>query len=160
MEKLCIVRCGPILCGISTNSLCEALGSCPITPVPLAPHHVLGIMVHRGDVLGVVDLPAALGQPRCTGATVLVVQPHASMECFALIVDALEDMVPLSETSPAPDGSGLALSIGQPGIRPILHETWGTILELQLETLATGLWTAANHYTQSSTSQEKTPCVP
>jgi purine-binding chemotaxis protein CheW len=81
-------RCA--FCAISIRSVIE-LGE--ITPIPGAPHAVLGLAALRSQALTVIDCRAAIGEvaenfPTDSRAAVFDADGHA----YALIVDSVEDI--------------------------------------------------------------------
>lgn len=84
----------------------EIRGWTPVTPVPMAPAHVCGVVNLRGAILPIIDLAARLGFPSSTPTA-----RHAIMVCQAgdqvagLLVDAVSDIVTVSEDAiqPTPD---------------------------------------------------------
>lgn len=75
-----------------------------ITPIPLAPPHILGLINLRGKILTTISLRRRLGLPPDTQSEPFAVCLKYDDEDFALIVDAVQDVVELRETDrlPAP----------------------------------------------------------
>jgi purine-binding chemotaxis protein CheW len=86
----------------------------PITPIPRAPHAVLGVVALRGEMIEVVDLRRRLGLADVEpGRSQRIVVLHAADgEAAALRVDAASDVlrVPDSELEPAPAGEAGAVA--------------------------------------------------
>lgn len=75
-----------------------------LTPVPGAPHAVLGVQNLRGQVVPVVDLGAVVGMPRSEKRGALVVVDDSGQPA-GLAVDALIDVADLvGDASEPPDG--------------------------------------------------------
>jgi purine-binding chemotaxis protein CheW len=88
----------------------EVLKSPPITEVPRAPPHVLGVVTVRGEVVAVVDPRRRLGLPepaRRGGLARLIIVDAGDGPC-ALLVDCVANVVRLRPGSiePRPQGLG------------------------------------------------------
>jgi two-component system chemotaxis response regulator CheV len=79
--------------GINVFKVREALIMPPITPMPGAPEHVLGVANIRGQIIPVIDLPAVVGcrANRCN--ILLVTEYERSVQGFA--VEDVEEIVRL-----------------------------------------------------------------
>lgn len=72
----------------------EIVGPLPVTAVPNATPHVLGVMNLRGKVVPVVDLAACLGlRPIIVGARSCVVVCHGPVGLVGFLVDAVVEVV-------------------------------------------------------------------
>lgn len=60
--QYCTFELGPLLLGVEARSVQEVLRFQPITPVPLAPTFVRGLMNLRGQIVLVVDLCKRMGE--------------------------------------------------------------------------------------------------
>ncbi len=84
----------------------EIRGICPITPIPNAPSHVLGVMNLRGAVVPVVDLRLAIGlteNERGKFTVIVVLSVHGKTMGF--VVDSVSDVlsIELSDIEKTPD---------------------------------------------------------
>jgi purine-binding chemotaxis protein CheW len=61
VTQLCTFRVGPELVGVDVAAVQEVIRSLPVTPVPLAPQHLAGLINLRGDLLVAIDLRIRLG---------------------------------------------------------------------------------------------------
>ena len=61
ITQYCTFELGPLLLGIEAHRVQEVLRFQPVTPVPLAPDFVHGLMNLRGQIVLVVDLCKKLG---------------------------------------------------------------------------------------------------
>ena len=112
------------------SSVHEIMNLPPVTEVPRGPHHVLGIISVRGQVVTLVDLRRRLKLPEAAltpRARVLLVQrPN---ELLGLLVDRVlqvHRLRPEEVELAAVMGSDLAeyiMGIGRPGSRPVAAET-------------------------------------
>jgi purine-binding chemotaxis protein CheW len=76
----------------------------PITPVPGAPPHLLGVWNLRGDVLAALDLAALLGLISVDEPARIVVAEHGEVRA-GLLVEAVAGVGPLPQAlEPAPSG--------------------------------------------------------
>ena len=71
----------------------EALIMPPITPMPGAPKHVLGVANIRGQIIPVVDLPSVVGCKPSACNILLVTEYERSVQGFA--VEEVEEIVRL-----------------------------------------------------------------
>ncbi len=55
--------CGSSLYAVPADTASEVVNLPSLTRVPGAPHHLLGVFAHRGEVLPVVDLTRLTGHP-------------------------------------------------------------------------------------------------
>ncbi len=103
MYRLTSFHLGRHWCGIPLESVQEAVVAGAVTPVPLAPPAVVGLVNLRGRVLTVVDLARVLrleaGRP--TGGGMLVVLDGAWQD-VALLVDRMDDVVTVEAASLEP----------------------------------------------------------
>jgi purine-binding chemotaxis protein CheW len=56
MKQYCTFELGPLLLGVEAHHVQEVLRVQPVTPVPLAPDFVRGLMNLRGQIALVIDL--------------------------------------------------------------------------------------------------------
>lgn len=95
MERsIVVVRVGSDLFGVPVESARIVLGLPPITPLPKAPTHLLGVMNHRGSVVPVVDLGRRLALTSEGGSKVFVVETPRGLAGL-LVDDVLEVAEPL-----------------------------------------------------------------
>jgi len=79
--------------GINVFKVREALIMPPITPMPGAPKHVLGVANIRGQIIPVIDLPSVLGCKPSMRNILLVTEYERSVQGFA--VEEVEEIVRL-----------------------------------------------------------------
>ena len=79
--------------GINVFKVREALIMPPITPMPGAPKHVLGVANIRGQIIPVVDLPSVVGCKPSACNILLVTEYERSVQGFA--VEEVEEIVRL-----------------------------------------------------------------
>ena len=79
--------------GINVFKVREALIMPPITPMPGAPKHVLGVANIRGQIIPVVDLPSVVGCTPSACNILLVTEYERSVQGFA--VEEVEEIVRL-----------------------------------------------------------------
>jgi purine-binding chemotaxis protein CheW len=87
-------RLGHELFAVATEAVHEVLTSQPLTPVPLAPPHISGLLHLRGLVMPAIDLRRRLHLPRAThGRPGNVVVLKAVDGFVGAIVDAVGDVL-------------------------------------------------------------------
>jgi purine-binding chemotaxis protein CheW len=94
---------------IAAEHVHEILTSEPLTPVPLAPHHILGLLNLRGQVMPAIDLGRRLGiaasSNRRRPSLIVLKNPEGLV---AILVDAIGDVMDLAAGSwrPVPETLG------------------------------------------------------
>ena len=84
-------------CGVPVLLVRDVLGTQSITPIPLAPAEIEGAMNLRGRIVTAVDLRRRLRLPaRDDGAKPMSVVVEHGGELYAMLADAVGDVVPLS----------------------------------------------------------------
>jgi purine-binding chemotaxis protein CheW len=90
----CSFRLGDFLFGVETSRVQEVLRGFSVTPVPLAPAWVSGLINLRGQVVTVLDLKGRLGLIRDAGASPLFcVILKDGEEWIGLPVDGIGDVL-------------------------------------------------------------------
>ena len=101
----CTFRIDGRLYGVAADRVQEVLRAAPLTPVPLSPAAVRGLINLRGEIVTVVDLRRPLQLPGAAPAspTLVVVQDGGGITTLA--VDAIEDVLWTREEDfePCPD---------------------------------------------------------
>jgi purine-binding chemotaxis protein CheW len=106
MEQLCTFDVGALFIGIEISRIQEILRQQPVTPVPLAPSMIMGLMSLRGQIVPVINLAARLGVAAHAAENeafnVLIRTPDGPV---SLLVDRVGDVIDVSPESfePAPD---------------------------------------------------------
>lgn len=147
--------------GLPVLGVREIIRLCPITPVPRMPSYIKGVINLRGKVIPILDLRAkfqlsseSYGERAC----IIVVQvgvPPATVTLMGAIVDAVEEVVELSEAElePTPDFGGspdtdyiLGMATVQGGVK--------TLLDLDKVFLKEGLLTLVQSQTMNAKPQQ------
>jgi purine-binding chemotaxis protein CheW len=96
--------------GVDILRVQEIRGWTPVTRIPQAPGHVLGVLNLRGSIVPIVDLRMRfrLARAEYTPLTVIIVlsvQSPTGRRDFGVVVDGVSDVidVPSSDVKPAPD---------------------------------------------------------
>ncbi|MBC7792066.1 MAG: chemotaxis protein CheW [Clostridia bacterium] len=97
--QFCTFRVGEHLCGIAVLDVREILMQRELTPVPLAPPSVKGLMNLRGGVVPAIDLRMRLGQPQHDDGEATHVIVRTDDETTSLMVDAVEDVITVTDDS-------------------------------------------------------------
>ncbi len=104
--EVCSVRAGQTFFGIPIAHILEIMGGARPLRVPLAPSFIGGLVHYRGDVLTAVSLRRVLGLPPREGAQDILVIENGGW-CFALLVDAVGEVLKVSAGDHEPNPSTL-----------------------------------------------------
>ncbi len=150
--------------GLPVLGVREIIRLCPITVVPRMPAYIKGVINLRGKVIPILDLRAKFqlasegyGERAC----IIIVQvgtPPAPVMLMGAIVDAVEEVVQLSEAElePTPDFGGSPNTDYILGMATI-HGGVKTLLDLDRVFLTEGLLTLASP--PASNPQQQTSSV-
>jgi len=95
-QSLLLVSIGGELAGIDSAIIRSVVELEAITPVPRAPDHIAGLAALRSRAMTVVDCRRSLELPPLEGAAkALAVVVEIDEFLYALVVDAVEEVVPL-----------------------------------------------------------------
>ncbi len=148
--------------GLPVLGVREIIRLCPITPVPRMPAYIKGVINLRGKVIPILDLRAKFqlasegyGERAC----IIVVQvgaPPATVMLMGAIVDAVEEVVQLSEAQlePTPDFGGSPQTDYILGMATV-HGDVKTLLDLDKVCLVEGLLTAVSSSTPDPQNQSQ-----
>ena len=96
-QRICTFHLGDELFGIDVAHVQEVLVSQRITPVPLAPAAVLGVVNLRGQIVTAIDLRTRLElPPRAPGTHPVHVVVRTEGELVSFLVDRTGDVVDVS----------------------------------------------------------------
>lgn len=88
----------------------ELVVSPSLSIVPGAPPHRLGVFIHRGEVIPVVDVSALLGRsPQAADRVLLLRVPQGPLALTVSTVLGLKDLVHPTSAVPEPEGVQAAL---------------------------------------------------
>lgn len=91
-------RVGGLLVGVEVDAVQEVATGCAVTPVPLAPFVVSGLLNLRGQIVTAIDLRRSLGlEERAIGAVPVHVILRADGGSTGLVVDTVGDVVEVDE---------------------------------------------------------------
>jgi|ERR1700733_1786804 purine-binding chemotaxis protein CheW len=97
-SQFCSFYLNRLLFGVDLKAVQEVIREFPMTPVPLAPAAVSGLMNLRGQLVTVLDLRARLdldpGDPEVKPMSVVVHSPDGAI---SLLVDEIGDVVEVDE---------------------------------------------------------------
>jgi len=82
--------------GISVLSVQDVLRNLTVSPIPLAPSCVAGALNIRGRIVTAIDMRARLGMDATETPGAMFVVVECQHELFALMVDAVGDVLDLS----------------------------------------------------------------
>ena len=120
--RYCTFEVGEMLIGIEVGEVREVLVDPDVTPVPLAPAGVLGLLNRRGEIVTVIDSHHRLGAARIAGG---IPSTHVIIgldgETVSLPIDAEGDVIEVDPLRRLP----------VPGtVRPSLRRLLDAIVEL------------------------------
>lgn len=98
MKQLVTVMLDDRTLGIDVLLVQDVIRLAPLTPVPLAPSWIAGVMNLRGHIVTAIDLRERLGMPSAAeekGRMCVVV--NGGTEPYALIVDAVGDVMDIDD---------------------------------------------------------------
>lgn len=88
------LRLGNQLLGISVQHVRDVLRQRPVTPIPLSPPEMLGVINLRGRIVTVIDLRRHLGMPaRWPGEASTFVVIDLRGELYSLVVDSVGEVL-------------------------------------------------------------------
>lgn len=91
---------------VSAQDVQEVMMQQPLTPVPLAPDHIIGLLNLRGQVMPAIDLRRRLQfEPRPTDKSAVFIVVKAQGNLVSVVVDNVGDVVALGRDRwhPPPD---------------------------------------------------------
>ena len=97
-HQCCTFFLNQLFLGIEVEKVREILSYQEMTPVPLAPREVKGLINLRGEIVTAIDLRARLEMPqRSTEALPLNIIVQSDKETVSLLVDEIGDVLEVSE---------------------------------------------------------------
>ncbi len=133
MEQLTTFRLGSHWCGIPLEMVQEAVVAGEVTPVPLSPPEIVGLINLRGRIITVVDLAPVLRlETSGPGGARMQVVLDGKWRDVSLLVDRMDDVITVEEESLEPPPETL-----DEGIRNLITGAFerpgGIVLSLDLE---------------------------
>ena len=105
VERCLTFESGGLVMFLSTNFVIEIINDHSITPLPLVPPYIKGIINLRGQMLPIVDIRARMGKPQAeyTSKTCIVVLEVDSVP-LGIIVDSVRQVmdIDLQDVRPIP----------------------------------------------------------
>lgn len=99
-SQFCTFFLDQLMFGIPLQSVQEVLCTMPVTPVPLTPPVVKGLMNLRGQLVTAVDLRRRLElRPAADGLELMNVVVRSQDGAVSLVVDEIGDVVEVEESS-------------------------------------------------------------
>lgn len=105
-KQYCTLRVADLLLGIEVGEIQEILRDTSITPVPLAPRTISGLINLRGQIVTAIDLRRRVGLDDAeSGSPFMTMVLGTAEEPLALVVDAVGDVVEVLSAAfePPPD---------------------------------------------------------
>lgn len=132
VSQVWVLKVGGQLLAITPKELKEVLEVGSLTPIPLAPPQVSGLLSNQGQVLAVVALGQML-ELSCSGNLAAVVEHQGSI---ALAIDEVVGLFPWSDARPTDPQQDL----GQYGLEKASVPQLGqTVVRLDLQALMSGI---------------------
>src|SRR5690349_6930531 len=104
-----VFACSSSWYAVPAESAAEVVTFPPLTRVPGAPAHLLGVFNHRGEVIPVVDLGQLVaGVPQPTARAVLV---RVARGVLGLTASAVDDVAPVTGSFEPQGASGVHLHL-------------------------------------------------
>jgi purine-binding chemotaxis protein CheW len=98
MNEVVAVRVADEVFALPVMQVRDVLQHRQLTPVPLAPRAVAGLLNLRGHIVTAIDLRLRLGlPPRVEDSEVSLVVVENGSELYALVVDRVDDVLRLEE---------------------------------------------------------------
>ena len=98
MSDFVTIRIGSQDFGVPVMQVRDVLGHQRLTPVPLAPRAIAGLLNLRGRIVTAIDLRTRLGLPRlAVGSEAAHVVVENGSERYALVVDGVGDVLHVDE---------------------------------------------------------------
>lgn len=125
MEQYLVFQCDALRIGVRVDCVVEALINQVITPLPMLPDYVCGIINLRGEVVPVISIRLRLGKPSAQEQSIIVLSINGTQ--LGVLVDRVDQMVKLPRSSilPMPATNSQKLMCGMSSL-----PDGGTMLEL------------------------------
>ncbi len=92
------LRIGGQLFGAPVSDIHDVFSPTSITPVPLAPKEIAGVLNLRGRIVTAIDSRARLGlAPRDPDASIMAIHIEVGNESFGLIIDQVGEVLRLDD---------------------------------------------------------------
>ncbi len=99
-RQYCTFRADGLLLGVAVTDVQEVLRAQPMTPAPLAPGEIRGLLNLRGQIVTAIDLRDRLGlRRRSTDATSMNVVIHSRGEIVTLLVDEIGEVIDTADAA-------------------------------------------------------------
>jgi purine-binding chemotaxis protein CheW len=107
-EILSTFHVGDFYCGIHTKEVIELTKDLEVTPVPLAPPSILGLLNLRGQIVTAIDMRVRLSCERkeISSDSIGIFYKHSG-SFFSFIVDRVNEIIELDEKDFEPPPSNL-----------------------------------------------------
>lgn len=99
VERYLVFESGGLLLFMSTDYVIEIINDHPVTPVPMVPSYIRGIINLRGQILPIVDIRLYMGQAEAeyTSKTCVIVLQVDSVP-LGIIADAVQQVIDIDRT--------------------------------------------------------------
>ena len=111
-EKYLLFVSDGLLFGVPAEAVVEIITNHTITPLPLVPDYIFGIINLRGQIIPIVDIRHLLGHGTCESDCMMILQSNGTQ--VGILVDQVQKMVDLDVSAllPVPPQSSNELVCG------------------------------------------------
>ena len=111
-EKYLLFQSDNLLFGVSAAAVVEIINNYAITPLPLVPDYLLGVINLRGQIIPILDIRSLLGRMPQQNTCIIILQAEDNQ--IGILVDQVEKMVDVDTSSifPVPPESNQELVAG------------------------------------------------
>lgn len=96
-EKYLLFTADSLLFGSKAEYVVEIITNHVITPLPLVPDYIRGIINLRGQILPIVDIRLLLGRPAAQDSCVIILNVEGTL--VGILVDAVQKMLDIDKSS-------------------------------------------------------------
>lgn len=110
--KYLLFQSGELLFGVTADYVVEIITNHVITPLPLVPAYIRGIINLRGQIIPIVDIRQLLGQPNQRDNCIMILNINETQ--VGILVDNVQRMIDIDKSAllPAPKQGGQRLVSG------------------------------------------------
>ncbi|MGI5962419.1 MAG: chemotaxis protein CheW [Lawsonibacter sp.] len=111
-QKYLLFQSNQLLFGVIAESVVEIITNHDITPLPLLPPKIRGIINLRGQIIPILDIRLLLGQEASTGTCTIILNIDGTL--LGILVDSVEKMLDIDAKTilPSPPQSNQELVSG------------------------------------------------
>ena len=99
-EKYLLFLSGQLLFGVKAKYVVEIITNHTITPLPLVPDYIRGIINLRGQIIPIVDIRLLLGHPTADESCIIILNIEETV--IGILVDTVQKMIDVDVASILP----------------------------------------------------------